>query len=117
MPSELRRIQFEEAEVVRAAVNYCMRTRLPVPRSNLERLSLSADANRMVCLTYATLPGEPAREVTLSSSQMLAALVLFCHQQHIPLPRDAEKVVQCRDGALSMMIRLDRRALDSSAAA
>lgn len=118
MPCELRRIMFDEEEVVNAAFAYCERTRIVLPGTPVARIVLDSDSKRVVTMEFnAVIPGDAGRKITLSAPQMLAALVLFCHQHGIPLPRDAEKAVQYKGDGLVMMIRIDRKIQQRTGAA
>lgn len=107
MPEELRKILFSEDEVQAAVVDYCLRSKIPLPNKNIDELEVRADPEAMVVLKYADTGPEEANEVELSRDQVAAALIRYCSNIKVPLPRSAQKVLQPADNGISLLMNID----------
>jgi hypothetical protein len=107
MPSELRHIMFRPPEVVHAVTEYHRRIGQPLPPGSVIcGTPESGGPGDVVRFRIALTPdhagtgkaqnsGEPARrEVVVEGPALAAALILFCRNEHIPLPARAEKSLQ-----------------------
>ncbi len=107
MPEELRKILFAKDEVQAAVVDYCLRSKIPLPDKNIDELEVRADPEAMVVLKYADAGPEETGEVELSRDQVAAALIRYCSSINVPLPRSAQKVLQPGDDGISLLINID----------
>ncbi|MEQ8193078.1 MAG: hypothetical protein RIB59_01175 [Rhodospirillales bacterium] len=105
MTRELRKIVFSEEQVQAAVVNHCLRTERSLPQANIETVEITDDPGRIVTFTYAQDNG--AKTVEFDRDQVGAALILYCKNQEIPLPRAGMKVLKKEGESLAMMISLD----------
>ncbi len=108
MPEELRKILFAKDEVQAAVVDYCLRSKIPLPNKIIDELEVRADPEAMVVLKYADTGPEEATEVKLSRDQVGAALIRYCSSINIPLPHSAQKVLQPGDDGIYLLINIDR---------
>ncbi|MCH7487729.1 MAG: hypothetical protein IIC04_12175 [Proteobacteria bacterium] len=106
MPKELRKLTFSAGELQAAVMDYCLRTKIPVPKANIQDLVLSDDPEETVTIQFMPTEGQIS-EVKLAREQVAASLIRFCGLNAIPLPRSAQKVLQVQNGALSLMISMD----------
>lgn len=107
MPEELRKILFSKEEVQAAVVDYCLRSKIRLPDKNIEGLEVSADPEAMVVLKYAEAGPEEDNAVELSRDHVAAALIRYCSNIKVPLPRSAQKVLQPGNGGISLLINID----------
>ncbi len=107
MPEELRKIHFPNDELQAAVVDYCLRSKIRLPDTNIEELEVRDDANAMVVLKYATTGPDEENEVELTRDQVAAALIRYCSSIKVPLPRSARKVLQPADEGISLLINID----------
>ncbi|MBL6959374.1 MAG: hypothetical protein ISR52_10365 [Rhodospirillales bacterium] len=107
MPSELRKILFDPGEVQTAALSYCIRAQVYFPEGSLDGIEVENDPERTVVMKFS--PKDPAdpREVILSREQVAAALIRFCLEHQIPIPKDAQKVLKLEDTGIAMLINRD----------
>jgi hypothetical protein len=107
VPLETRKLEFTEAELQSALVSYALRRERELPESNVDDVIIGAGNNPTVTLNY--VPDEPGGEsaVEFAGSEVAAALILYCRDHEIPLPRDARKVLVEEDGGLSMIVRVE----------
>ena len=106
LPKELRKLTFSAGELQAAVMDYCLRTKIPVPKANIQDLVLSDDPEETVTIQFMPTEGQIS-EVKLAREQVAASLIRFCGLNAIPLPRNAQKVLQVQNGALSLMISMD----------
>ena len=107
MPEELRKIHFPNDELQAAVVDYCLRSKIRLPDTNIEELEVRDDAKAMVVLKYATTGPDEENEVELTRDQVAAALIRYCSSINVPLPRSARKVLQPADEGISLLINID----------
>ncbi len=107
MPEELRKILFANDELQAAVVDYCLRSKIPLPDKNIEDLEVRSDPEAMVVLKYADTGPEETKKVELSRDQVAAALIRYCSSINVPLPRSAQKVLQPGNDGISLLINID----------
>lgn len=108
MPTEIRKIAFDVDEVRRAAVDFCLRNNIAMPRANIREVRVDGKGEAPVAIHFT--PANPAHPdtVRLSRDQVAAALIRFCMDAHIPLPRHAQKVLQVQesDQTVTLMMKV-----------
>jgi hypothetical protein len=109
---ELRKVLFAEEELQAAVVDYCLRAKIRLPEANIENIDITDDAEACVVLSYHTDDPNDASDVTLSRDQVAAALIRYCGDNNIPLPRKARKILQPGDEGVALLINIhwERRA-------
>ncbi len=106
MPKELRKLTFSKGELQAAVMDYCLRTKIPVPKTNIQDLVLNDDQEEIVIIQFMATD-EESPEVKLGREQVAASLIRYCSLNSIPLPRSAQKVLQVQDGAISLIVSMD----------
>ena len=109
MPKELRKLTFSTGELQAAVMDYCLRTKIPVPKANIQDLELSDNPEETVTIQFMPTEGDIS-EVKLVREQVAASLIRYCALNDIPLPRTAQKVLQVSDGSISLMVSMDSAA-------
>ena len=119
MPVELRKILFAEEELKAAVIDYCLRSKIRLPETYIDSLDITEDAEACVILNYATDHTTDISDVKLSRDQVAAALIRYCGDNKIPLPRNARKILQPGDEGIALLINIqwDRRAKGKASAA
>jgi len=107
VPEELRKIHFPNDELQAAVVDYCLRSKIRLPDRNIEELEVRDDPKAMVVLKYADTGPQEASEVKLSRDQVTTALIRYCSNIKVPLPRSAQKVLQPAYDGISLLINID----------
>lgn len=106
MPTDIRKLLFSGSELQAAVLDHCLRTKISVPDAVIEGIDITADDEAMVVLRFATdNPAHPSR-VALSRDHVAAALIRYCGDRGIPLPRHAQKVLRPDGDGLSLMARI-----------
>ena len=95
MPSEIRHILFQDAEVAKAVRTYRERTGTVVmsfdsPTYTLDRTGPGEE----VRFSMTAGSGPHSQTMSASGSELAAALILYCRSQRIPLPAGASKSLQ-----------------------
>ena len=93
MPTEMRQIAFKQAEIVRALIEYDRRRTLQFPTGGVKHIEIVDDPEIRALVTINTMAGE-AIDVIVGPEPLAAALILFCINQKIPLPVEADKRLQ-----------------------
>ncbi len=106
MPSELRKLVFTVDETRNAVVEHCLQKNIYLPDANIDDVILSNDADRMVVLKFSTSDPLNPSELALNQEIVAAALIRYCTQCKIPLPRQGQKLLNAQDGKLVMMINV-----------
>ncbi len=106
MPSELRKLVFSVDETRNAVIEHCLQKKIAMPEANIEDVVLSSDADRMVVLKFSTSDPTVPSELALNQEIVAAALIRYCNQCKIPLPRQGQKLLNVQDGKLVMMINI-----------
>ncbi len=106
MPSELRKITFTQDEVQEAVISHCLHTDIHIPDANIDEMTLHDDAEAAAVLNFTVSnPADPNR-VKLDRDNLAAALIRFCIDHDIPLPRIGQKMLTFKDGEVSLMINI-----------
>lgn len=108
MPIERRRILFSDDEIVEAAIAHCRRSGIAVPQADVESVEIDTDSDCALTLTFAVELPDQSDELRLDSDTLLSALISYCRLSAVPLPRAADKRLERKDGALTMVFSTDR---------
>jgi hypothetical protein len=106
LPSEIRKLIFTVDEARNAAVEHCLQKNIFMPDANIEDVILSNDADKMLVLKFSTTDPMDPSELSLNQEIVAAALIRFCGQNNVPLPRHGQKLLNVKDGKLIMMINV-----------
>ena len=109
MPTEIRKIVFDAEEVRWAAVDFCLRSNIALPHANIGELRIADNPAATLTIFFTTANPAHPNEIRLSRDQMAAALIRFCMENQIPLPRHAQKVLQVQeaDQTVALMMKVD----------
>jgi hypothetical protein len=114
MPTEIRKIVFTVEEVRWAAVDFCLRSNIALPHANIGGLRIADDMAATVTILFTTANPAHPNEIRLSRDHVAAALIRFCMENQIPLPRHAQKVlqVQAAEQTVALMMKVDLKVGD-----
>ena len=114
MPKELRKLVFEEAELRAAAYDYCLRNNVNMPHSPIDQLIVSDSDDSVISLCFTTNDVNDPKKVSLSRDQVGAALIKYCSNNQIPIPRMGQKILKVDGQEISMMVSVHWVAKTSS---
>ncbi len=106
MPQEIRKLAFSEEELKVVTYDYCLRTNIHMSACAMESLETTSNPEAAVILKYA--PEDPAetKQIKLGRDQVGAALIRYCMDHKIPLPRLAQKVLQVQNNEVALMVSI-----------
>lgn len=107
MPLEQRQIVFSRTEVMEAMLAQLRRKGVPLPRGKVVGTTISGDAKsgpafvvRVAC--EAVSGPDVMQDLQLAGSELAAALIAYCRDRGIPLPRNTAKRLDLVEGQLAL---------------
>lgn len=112
MPMEMRKLAFTQDELQAALVNYALRSEIKLPNANIEKIRVKEEDDEKkttsVTLVYpASESGNDLRSVEFSEAQIGAAIILYCKNLSIPLPRNARKTLSAENESVAIIMSVD----------
>jgi len=107
VPMELRKIFFSKEEVEVATRSYCINTGKSLPPADRMYAIFKDDIEAMVTLHFFRSDRCEPIVVNLTCAEVRDALVGFCKEIRIPLPRDGKKVLWPQSDGIALMITLE----------
>jgi hypothetical protein len=106
VPRELRKVIFTRNELQAALVSHLLHAGRSMPSRSIDRLEIGEG---LAVVTIVFQPDDPTevQEWPLSQEEVAAALIRYCGQFAIPLPRAARKRLQADNGNLALIFSLD----------
>ncbi|HYH21934.1 MAG TPA: hypothetical protein VD995_25285 [Azospirillum sp.] len=102
MTQELRILMFSDEEVAQAIVLYLRRQGISSPQGRVSVLAKSGHPR--VEVRYAVGFGEESLHEAITGESLAGALVLYCIEKHIPLRRDAQKILHLVDDKIVLIL-------------
>lgn len=106
MPAELRKLVFSETELRAALVNFALRNDMHVPAANIDNVDIDDEKELTITLNFTTDDPSSNKNLVFNKEKVTAAIILYCRNNSIPLPRVARKVVAKDGDTVTMMINL-----------
>lgn len=108
MPTEDRRIIFENDEIYKALYTLCHQKQLPLPKPGNLIGVVENEANPSQVFILIDNPQDTSQSKQEFSRDFLAAaLMLYCQGLGIPLPKKAKKTVIIRDTQAMLRVVMD----------
>lgn len=107
MPRELRKIVFTAEDLHRAMLDFIGRSGTPIQRGALERLRFDPAAEPALALTQRPVGGVLSTNMAFRLAEVMAALILYCRNRAIPLPRHARRRLERHDEGAAFVIEMD----------
>ncbi len=105
MPLEHRKIEFSNAELQAAMVNYCLRHGIRLPDAFIAAIDLEWQPEVKASFRFSDLK-DVSWSVRLKKPEIAAALMDYCHVNRMPLPHYAAKVLEASgDDGIAILIR------------
>jgi two-component system chemotaxis response regulator CheY len=98
MPTDSRIIAFTESELKDALFVYCQATGRKLSDPGMGHLRIRSDANIAVSVEGHT----PGNATVFDANDIAAALILYCRNEKIPLPRNATKSLKIEKGSIAL---------------
>jgi hypothetical protein len=109
VPRELRKVIFTRNELQAALVSHLLHAGRSMPSRSIDRLEIGEG---LAAVTIVFQPDDSAdvQQWALSQEEVAAALIRYCGQFSIPLPRAAKKRLQMDNNSLALLFSLDHNA-------
>ncbi len=105
MPLEHRKIEFSNAELQAALVNFCMRHGIHLPDAFIAGIDLKWGMEVTANFQFADFKDE-GRVIGFKEPEIAAALIDYCHAHQKPLPHHAAKILEASgDDGLAILIQ------------
>lgn len=105
MPVETRTLLFDQDELKTALLDHVVRKRIASEADRLLRLDIGAESSGVIILNL--LDGlESARSVKLTYADAIEALIRFCRDHQIPLPRYGDKRLTPAGDGMALIVRM-----------
>lgn len=109
MPIEIRHLVFSDTEVIHAIQNYHRKVEQPLPTGTILSLTLRERPSPSATLLISVDREDKRQELRIENDQLLASLILYCHDKNIPLPARGIKRLTLIDGRLVVLVELRAR--------
>jgi hypothetical protein len=110
MPVEIRRISFSEGEVIDAIGHFAKATRHPMPPGKITACEINSKVGLAVTVTVNHMADGSSHAVRFDSASVAAALIRYCIEKKIPIPKAAEKSVEALSNGLALILQLGKGA-------
>jgi hypothetical protein len=105
MPTETRIVTFSNDEIKQAIASYCVKTGRVSSNTGLAVLTFTNEGE----VKAAFQPAAGAPMMTLTESELAAAVLLFCKQHAIPIARRSIKSLQVAKDVVSLCLTTPAR--------
>lgn len=109
MPTEDRRIIFDNGEIYKALFALCSQKQIKKPPAgHITSLKVddSDNTNLIITIENPQDPDDPMHVREYSRDFLAAALMLFCRGLGIPLPKSAKKSVLIKDDQVMLRVQI-----------
>lgn len=106
VPIELRKITFSDGELSEAIERFAKATRYPMPAGKIAECRVESKAGLALIVRVYNVADGSEHTVRFDQATVAAALIRFCIDKKIPIPKTAEKSVEAHGQTLSLILRL-----------
>jgi hypothetical protein len=106
MPSELRQVLFPKPELQSAIRKYARTIRHRLPPGEIVECKVEGGTDSFVALRLKDEITGEEDSVSFNEAFVGAALLRFCMDLHIPVPRKGEKALKVVNGDVALLISL-----------
>ncbi|MFC7049430.1 hypothetical protein [Emcibacter nanhaiensis] len=109
MAAEVRHIFFEESELIRALMKYSLVKKQPIEFGDIKGLIVNNAGSVSATLMVKKISNEPPVKIEFPMPELAAALMLFCRETGIVLPRKAVKSLNVDEDQVFMTLIVNER--------
>lgn len=107
MPTEMRKIVFSEEEIVKAVLSQNRHSVRKLPPGDIVQVKAKSAPEPLLELDIFDPESEATKTIKLDTPYLAAAMLRFCIDSNIPIPRVADKSVQILGGSIALNISID----------
>lgn len=115
MPTETRRITFSSHELVEAIAHFAKATKYPMPPGKVTGCQIDQHGAVSATLTIQHMAEGSTRTARFDNNSIAAALILYCIEKKIPIPKAAVKSVQSDGKYMALILRIGEAAEGAAA--
>lgn len=115
MPTETRRITFSIRELVEAIAHFAKATKYPMPPGKIIDCKVETSGAVAATLTIQHMAEGATRTARFDNNSIAAALIHYCIEKKIPIPRSAEKSVESAGNGVVLSLRIGGTAQGAAA--
>lgn len=104
MAREIRKIIFDDQDLLEAMLSYATRDDYVLPRARIEGFAIREDPEEGLSLKFKFDDPTVTMNITFNQDEIGAALIIHCKNQRIPLPKDANKSLVRHENSLALQI-------------
>ena len=106
VPIELRKITFSDGELGEAIERFAKATRYPMPPGKITECRVETKVGLTLIVHVNHMVDGSEHTVRFDQATVAAALIRFCIEKKIPIPKTAEKSVEAHGQTVSLILRL-----------
>ncbi len=111
MPVEIKNIYFSQLELKKALALFSSRKAFYFEHDDIKKFEIVENSKLHIsCELEESLA--PNNSLFYSQSEIAAALILFCMECKIPLPKTGTKELQVNGDELSLVVKLEHKIID-----
>lgn len=109
MPTEARHIYFNEEEITWALVEYCRLKKEAIKSDHVTEL-VYTEGEKIGATLLLQRPGNATlTAVKFTNADLGAAIIIFCHDIHLPLPHWGAKSLKAEGKTLSLQVMKEEK--------
>jgi hypothetical protein len=103
MSSEMRKIEFDLLEVRAALKAFALKTKLKITDQIVKSVEPDGAGTGRLKIRFS----EGGDSLVLGDKDLSAALLVFCQEKQIPVPKGGKKVLKAEGTKVTLLIKLD----------
>ena len=107
MPTEIRKVVFSEEEIVKAILSQNHHSRRKLPPGDIVKIKANGGSEPNLELTVFDPEAEKPKTINLGAPYLAAAMLRFCFENKIPIPRHADKSVEILGSSVALSISIN----------
>jgi len=104
MPNEFRFLVFSASETANALASFAPKAGKKLPIGSVKGVDVRADTDPPTAALIIAPDEGGTKDFPFSAGEVTAALIGWCINHKVPLPRDGEKVLEHLHGSLALRI-------------
>jgi len=104
MPNEFRFLVFSESEAANAMASFAPKAGKRLPQGSIKGVEVKTEQDPPSAALVIAPDEGGSKNFDFSAGEVTAALIGWCINHKVPLPRDGEKVLEALHGSLALRI-------------
>ena len=106
MPAEKRTICFTNDEVADALERFARATKHPMPQGKITACKIESGGALFATLTIQHMAEGSTQTARFDKNSIAAALIRYCIEKKIPVPKSAEKFVEAQNSGVTLIMNI-----------